>query len=167
MNFLKVFAAGLVLSGPVFTPRPAVAQEILKVVTSQRGVWDSAIPELGRDAGLFKKRGLQLDILYTQGGGETQQAVVSNSVDLGIAVGTLGVLGAYAKGAPLRVIGAEATGMADFWYVRADSKLQSIKDADANTTIAYSTNGSSTNMTVLAFLKEYNLRAKPVATGGP
>ena len=34
-------------------------------------------PELGQQAGIFKKHGLVLEILYTQGGGETQQAVIS------------------------------------------------------------------------------------------
>ena len=51
-----------------------------------------------------------LEIVYTQGGGETQQAVISGSVDIGVAAGVMGVLGAFSKGAPVRVIGAETTG---------------------------------------------------------
>ena len=34
-------------------------------------------------------------------------------------------------------------------------------------TIAYSTNGSSTHSIVLAFIKEFDLKAKPTATGNP
>ena len=45
-----------------------------------------------------------LDIVYTQGAGETQQAVISGSVDIGIAAGVMGVLSAYSKGAPVRII---------------------------------------------------------------
>ena len=41
-----------------------------------------------------------------------------------------------------------------------------MKDTDGKT-IAYSTNGASTHGVVLAFIKELNLKAKPVATGSP
>jgi NitT/TauT family transport system substrate-binding protein len=142
------------------------AQDKLKLAIGQRGNWDTAIPELGTRAGIFKKHGLELEMLYTQGGGETQQAVISRSVDIGLAAGTLGVVGAYSKGAPVRIIGAEATGLADYWYVRADSPIKALKDTEGKT-IAYSTNGSSTHGVVLAFIKENDLKAKPVATGGP
>ena len=96
---------------------PAVADD-LKLAVGQRGNWDTSIAEMGQRAGIFKKHGLELELLYTQGGGETQQAVLSRSVDIGVAVGTLGVLGVAAKGAPLRIIAGEMTGAGDlFWYV--------------------------------------------------
>ncbi|WP_315831822.1 ABC transporter substrate-binding protein [Bradyrhizobium prioriisuperbiae] len=143
------------------------AETKLKLAIGQRGNWDTSVAELGQRAGIFRKRGLDLDLLYTQGGGETMQAVISGSVEIGVAAGTLGVLGAFAKGAPVRIIGAQATGAADFWYVRADSRMQTIQDAGAGTTIAFSTNGSSTNSVVIGFVKEYKLNADLVATGGP
>jgi NitT/TauT family transport system substrate-binding protein len=93
--------------------------------------------------------------------------VISGSVDIGVAAGVMGVLGAYSKGAPVRVIGAETTGAADlFWYTRTDSAIKTLKDTDGKT-IAYSTNGSSTHGIVSAFIKQYGLKAKPTATGGP
>jgi len=49
-------------------------------------------------------------VFYTSGGGETQQAVISGSADIGVSPGTLGVLGAFAKGAPIRIISGSATG---------------------------------------------------------
>jgi NitT/TauT family transport system substrate-binding protein len=162
---LMLAAAGL-MSALGLAPMP-VSAETVKVAAGQRGNWDTAVSELGSKAGIFKKHGLELDIVYTQGGGETQQAVISGSADVGVAAGTLGVLGAFSKGAPVRILGAQATGAADFWYVRADSKLKSIKDADEATTVAYSTNGSSTHSIGLAFLKEFGLKAKLTATGSP
>ena len=76
--------------------------------------------EVGQRAGIFKKHGLVLDIVYTQGAGETQQAVISGSVDIGIAAGVMGVLSAFSKGAPVRIISAETTGAGDlYWYVKA------------------------------------------------
>jgi NitT/TauT family transport system substrate-binding protein len=146
---------------------PVLAQDTLKLAVGQRGNWDTSVSELGQRAGIFKKHGLNLEIVYTQGAGETQQAAISGSVDLGIAAGVMGVLGAYAKGAPVRVLGAETTGAADlFWYVRADSPIKTLKDTDGRT-LAYSTNGSSTHGIVSAFIRENGLKAKPTATGGP
>jgi len=145
----------------------AWAEDTLKLAIGQRGNWENAAPELGQKAGFFKKRGLTLELLYTQGAGETLQAVISGSVDLGIGVGTAGVLGAFAKGAPVRAIANSMTGADDlFWYVPAASPIKSIKDA-AGKTIAYSTTGSSTNLAVLAFIREFGVQVKPVATGSP
>ena len=145
----------------------AWAQDTLKLAIGQRGNWENAAPELGQKAGFFKKRGLNLELLYTQGAGETLQAVISSSVDIGVGVGTAGVLGAFAKGAPVRAIANSMTGADDlFWYVPAASPIKSIKDANGKT-IAFSTNGSSTNLAVLAFNREFGVQAKPVATGSP
>ncbi len=146
--------------------QPVRAQDTLKLAVGQRGNWNTAISEIGQRAGIFKKHGLVLDILYTSGGGETQQAVISGAVDIGTALGTMGALGAYAKGAPLRIIGAETTGGADYWYVPVASPIKTIRDADGKT-IAFSTVGSSTHGVVLDFLKLYGLKARAVATGNP
>jgi NitT/TauT family transport system substrate-binding protein len=145
----------------------AMAEDTLKLALGQRGNRENAAPELGQKAGFFKKHGLTLELLYTQGAGETLQAVISGSVDVGIGVGTAGVLGAFAKGAPVRAIANSTTGADDlFWYVPAASPIKNIKDA-AGKTIAYSTTGSSTNLAVLAFIREFGVQAKPVATGSP
>ena len=146
---------------------PAVAQDTLKVAAGQRGNWDTSICEVGQRAGIFKKHGIALEILYTQGGGETQQAVLSNSVEIGVGVGIMGVLGAFSKNAPVRIIGAETTGASDlYWYVPTASPIKTLKDTEGKT-IAYSTNGSSTHGIVTAYMKQYDLKAKPTATGGP
>jgi len=145
----------------------AAAQDTLKLTIGQRGNWDTSVSEVGQRAGIFKKHGLTLDIVYTQGSGETQQPVVAGAVDIGVAVGVMGALSFYAKGAPVRIIGAETTGAGDlYWYVKSDSPIKKLEDT-AGKTIAYSTNGSSTHGVVTAFMKQYNLTAKPTATGGP
>jgi NitT/TauT family transport system substrate-binding protein len=106
-----------------------------------------------------------LDIFYTQGAGETLQAVISGSADLGIGLGTLGVMGAYAKGAPIRIIGATMTGANDtYLYVPADSSIKNLKDADGRT-VAFSTVGSSTHMVVLGLERLAGVKLKSVAAG--
>jgi NitT/TauT family transport system substrate-binding protein len=156
--------AALVVS--LFAASPAPAADTLKVASPQRGSWEGAIPELGQQQGIFRKHGLDLDILYTAGGGETLQAVISGAVDVGLSAGTLGVMGAFAKNAPIRIIGASSTGSRElFWYVLASSPMKTIRDAKEGATIAYSTTGASTHISVLRFLSDYGLKAKPVATG--
>jgi NitT/TauT family transport system substrate-binding protein len=65
----------------------------------------------------------------------------------------------------VRIIGAEATGAADYWFVKTSSPIKTLKDLNGRT-IAYSTAGSSTESVVRAFIKENNLTtAKAVSTG--
>jgi NitT/TauT family transport system substrate-binding protein len=146
--------------------QPAFAADTLKLAIGQRGLWDSSFAEIGTQAGIFAKHGLELQVFYTSGGGETQQAVISGSADTGVSPGTLGVLGAYAKGAPIRIIAGEATGTAEYYFVRADSPVQKdFKGVTGEMTLAYSTAGSGTHITALRFMKEYGFTAKLVATG--
>jgi ABC-type nitrate/sulfonate/bicarbonate transport system substrate-binding protein len=160
MTLLLVIAAGGVL-----LPAAGRADDTLKLAVGAPNNWDSGVPDIGKRAGIFKKHGLDLDILYTNGGGETLQAVISGSVDLGIGAGTSSVLGAFAKGAPVRILLAGATGAGDlYWYVPAASPLKSFKDLDGKT-VAYSTNGASTHITALALIKHFAVSARPMSTG--
>jgi NitT/TauT family transport system substrate-binding protein len=163
---MKLFSL-LLGAATVLGAASASAEDTVKLAVGQRGNWDTSVSEIGQRAGIFKKHGLVLEMVYTHGSGETQQAVISGSTNIGIAAGVMGVLGAYSKGAPVRVIGAETTGAGDlYWYVKADSPIKSLKDTDGKT-LAYSTNGSSTHGVVKAFIKQYDLKAKPTAKGGP
>jgi NitT/TauT family transport system substrate-binding protein len=156
---------GLAVAASVSLPQMARAEDHLKVAVGARGVGETFVPELGQTAGIFQKHGLALDVLYTDGGGVTQQIVISDSAQIGIANGFLGTLGAFSKGAPLRVIGSTFTGGSQlFWYVRADSTIRSLKDT-AGKTVAFSTTGSSTHTAVLALKKFSGVDFKPTETG--
>jgi NitT/TauT family transport system substrate-binding protein len=141
------------------------AEDAIKVAIGQRGGWEQCVSELGQNAGIFKKHGLVLEALYTQGSGETIQIVLSGSVDVGIGPGTHAVFGAFSKGAPIRMIGASFTGARDqLYYVRADSPIATIKDANGRS-IGISTSGSSSNMLALALAKHFGITLVPTATG--
>src|SRR4030088_535343 len=146
----------------------ARAEDQLKLAIGQRGNWDTSFAEIGQRAGIFRSHGLALEIVYTQGSGETQQAVLSGGVDVGIAVGIMGALSAFSKGAPVRIIGAEATGAGDlYWYVKVDSPIKTLKDFSGKS-VAFSTVGASTHGVVTAFVKENDLTdTKLTATGSP
>jgi NitT/TauT family transport system substrate-binding protein len=164
-NGLKLLAAALFCAS--IACGSANAQDKLKLTVGQKGNWATSVAEVGQRAGFFKKHGLELELIYTQGSGETQQAVIAGSVDVGVAVGTLGALGAFAKGAPVRIIGAETTGASDlYWFVKKDSPIRTIQDFNGKT-VAYSTNGSSTHGVVLAYIQQYGIKPTLVATGSP
>jgi NitT/TauT family transport system substrate-binding protein len=158
----------LALVAALAATTPAVAQDALKLAIGQINNWENQAPTLGQDAGIFKKRNLTLENFGTQGAGETVQAVISGSADIGHGVGVAGVMRAFAHGAPVRVLLPAFTGTGDlYWYVKADSPLKSLKDTRPSNTIAFSTSGSSSNNIVLAFADELGAKAKPTATGGP
>src|SRR3977135_725073 len=117
--------------------------------------------------GSSRSMGWGLRISAPAGAGETMQPVISASADIGAGVGIAGVMRAFARGAPVRVLLPAFTGTGDlYWYVRADSPIKTLKDTTAQHTIAYSTSGSSSNNIVVAFGQELGLKAKPTATGG-
>ncbi len=144
----------------------ARADDTLKLAIGGFGFWSVEAPRVGQQAGIFKKHGIILELFPTAGAGETMQAVISGSADLGIGVGTSAVLGAFAKGAPVRIIGANFTGASDlYWYVKADSPIKSLKDLGPNNTLSFSTNGSSSHIVATALLRSVDSKAKPVAAG--
>jgi NitT/TauT family transport system substrate-binding protein len=146
-------------------PVPGWSDDTLRLAVGAPNNWDSGIPEIGKRAGIFARHGLGLDLLYTNGGGETMQAVISGSVDIGISAGTAGVLAAFAKGAPLRILLAGTTGASDlYWYVPAASPIKSFADLNGKS-VGYSTAGASTHLTLLALLKHFNVAARPVPAG--
>ena len=159
--------AGLLAGALALLTLPAAAEDKLKMAIGQINNWENQAPTLGQDAGFFKKHDIVLENFGTAGAGETVQAVISGSADLGGGVGVAGVLRAMAKGAPVRIIAPAFTGTSDlYWYVKADSPIKSLKDLTEKNTIAYSTNGSSSNNIVVAFVNELGVKAKPTSTGG-
>jgi NitT/TauT family transport system substrate-binding protein len=143
------------------------AADSLKVAISQRGFWDSSFLEFAQKEGFLKEANLDVEFFYTEGGGQTLQVITGGSVDVAMSNGLLGTIGAYAKGAPIRAISAQMTGANElFWYVKADSKIRSLRDATDDKTVAFSAPGSSSNLILLTLLKQAGSKAKPTATGG-
>lgn len=145
---------------------PALAQDRVRAAVGQRGNWDTLIISQGVEAGIFKQANLAVDITWTKGGAETLQAVITDSADVAIANGILGVIGAISRGAPVRIVSSQMTGAPDiYWYVKAESPVKSMKDMDGKT-MGYSRPGSSTNLVALALAEHYKVKPKLVSTGG-
>ena len=145
---------------------PALANEPIKIAAGARGNWETAAAELGLKSGIFKKHGLDAEVLWTQGSGETLQATAAGSADVGIGLGLAAAMAAWVKGAPILPIANASTGPDLYWYVPAASPIHSLKDA-AGKTMAYSTTGSSSYMALVALAKQYKVDVKPTGTGSP
>jgi NitT/TauT family transport system substrate-binding protein len=144
----------------------SASAETLKVAVAQRGFWNSTFIDVGLKQGYFKEAGLDLEILYTEGGASTLTPVIAGSIDIAMTNGVLGVVAAYAKGMPVKVISAEATGAAEaFWYARPESGIKRLADTHGKT-VAFSSPGSSTNLILLQLVNQEKVAPKLVATGG-
>lgn len=160
LGYMLFCAAAAGLSGQ------AIAQDQVRAAVGQRGNWDTLIISQGTAAGIFKRERIEVAITWTRGGAETLQAVITNSADVAIANGVLGVIGAISKGAPVRIVSSEMTGAPDiYWYVKADSPIKSMQDMDGKT-MGYSRPGSSTNLVALALAEYFKVKPKLVSTGG-
>ena len=128
-----MLSAALGLIAPLaLAAAPASAEDQLKMAIGQINNWENQAPTLGQDAGIFKKHGLVLENVGTRGAGETIQAVISGSADIGAGVGVAGVMRAFSKGAPVRILLPAFTGTGDiYWYVKADFADQEPEGRDA------------------------------------
>jgi NitT/TauT family transport system substrate-binding protein len=140
--------------------------EKVSVAIGQKGLWDTMVTLQGIEQGFFKKEGLDVSVTWTKGGSATLQAVMTGSTQYALANGTLGVLGAYGKGAPIRIVMAEMTGAPDlFWYVKNGSSVKSMKDTEGKT-FGFSRPGSSTHLVGLALADQAGVSPKMTPSGG-
>jgi NitT/TauT family transport system substrate-binding protein len=162
----KLLAALTVLSLVTLLHSTGQAADRLVVSSGHQSGWDALVINFGVRKGFFQAKGLDVQIVDMDTGAPTVQAVVSGSVDLAVGVGIPGFMAAAMKGAPLKMISANFTGAGDFaWYVRSNSPIKSFKDITPDTTVAYSSSGSSAQMVSLALMKEAGVNGRPVATG--
>jgi len=147
----------------------AVRTKII-VVVPHRVLFTVALPiYIAQEKGFYRESNIDVDAVFTRGGGENVQAVVSGDAQIGLGTGTLAVISAFVKKAPIKIVAAEITGMDAFWYVQSDTAIRKLEDL-AGKKIAYSRPGASSHMAVLAIadqLKAKGLKpAEPVSLGG-
>ena len=160
---LTIAATGLAILAT-----PALALDKIRMVNSTKVVFETEHPYAAKENGIFKKHGLDVSIIHGSGGAASLQAVITGSQDVVWGNGVLGVLSAYSKGAPIRILGSNIRGVPDlYWYVKADSPIKSFKDLKATDALAYSRPGSTTNLATIYIKKALGLKAKLVSAGGP
>lgn len=78
--------------------------QLTAVKVGHNGFSDETVFYLAREVGIFKKHGIDLELIYIPGGSLSMQALIGKSLDLLLAGGTPLVY-AQLKGADLRMIG--------------------------------------------------------------
>ena len=63
MTRIRQMAVAFTAAALLAAASPASAQDKLKLTIGQRGNWDTAIAQLGTKAGIFKKHGLELEMI--------------------------------------------------------------------------------------------------------
>jgi NitT/TauT family transport system substrate-binding protein len=159
---LKNLSRAVLAAAAMLTPMSqASAENALKVTVAHRGSWETAAPHLGQHAGIFKKHGIVLDLTYVDD--DPEVPVASGDADAAVGVGIMDALSAYAGKHPsLRIIGANMTGSANYWYVAAASPIKKVKDISGRT-VAYS---KADQYEAFDFLDHFGLKARPLMISG-
>jgi ABC-type nitrate/sulfonate/bicarbonate transport system substrate-binding protein len=169
-NLLFVLSVLLVLFTSASSTWAAAARTRIIIVVPHRVLFTVALPVyIAQEKGFYRENNIDVDAVFTRGGGENVQAVVSGDAQIGLGTGTLAVISAFVKKAPLKIAGAEITGMDAFWYVQGNTPMRKLEDL-AGKKIAYSRPGASSHMAVLAIAEQIKAKglkpAEPVSLGG-
>jgi NitT/TauT family transport system substrate-binding protein len=147
---------------------PAAAQYKMKIAAPHPTIMPSTFTIIARDMGFFAKEKLEVELLWTAGGADAQQATISGSVDLAVQTGLSGILAAIQRGAPVAIVGADMTGASDFvWYTTADKPFKTLADLGPNNTASFSRPGASTETVIRALLAHTKSKARAVPSGSP
>jgi NitT/TauT family transport system substrate-binding protein len=148
----------------------AVTRSKIIVVVPHRVLFTVALPVyIAHEKGFYRENNIDVDAVFTRGGGENVQAVVSGDAQIGLGTGTLAVVSAFVKKAPIKIAAAEITGMDAFWYVQSNTSIRKLEDL-AGKKVAYSRPGASSHMAVMAIADQIKAKglkpAEPVSLGG-
>jgi NitT/TauT family transport system substrate-binding protein len=122
---------------------PSLAQMKVRVGQPQAGTFQFVPLQVASEAGVFKRHGIDVDVVSFGGGPRVQQALAAGSIDVGIGSGP--ELAFVAKGAPEIAVAAIAN--APYSVVLAvlrDSPIKTAEDLKGKT-ISISSKGSLTD----------------------
>lgn len=132
-----VLTASLVFFGPVST---SFAADKLRAAKATSDTWTYVPLDIGVEEGIFAKYGLDVEVTVLSGGARFQQALASDSVDVGVSGSAAMAL--TAKGSPVIAVAATVGAPRGFSVVVAeDSPIRSVPDLKGKT-ISFGTNGS-------------------------
>jgi NitT/TauT family transport system substrate-binding protein len=167
MSFrLRSLAAGLAAAALAASSTVALAAEKVRAIDSTKTPFDHFALHQAKEQGFFKQQGLDVSVIFGDGGAATLQALITGNQDVAVGVGVLAVIGAYAKGAPVKIIGNTFKGADNvIWYVPKDSPIKSFKDLDGKQ-MAFSRPGSTTHLAAQYIIRALGIKPKLVSTGG-
>ena len=147
---------------------PAGAADKIKVAAPHPTIMPSTFIVLAEEFGFFKRHDIEVEVLWTAGGADAQQATINGSVDCAIQTGLGGILSAIQQGAPVVIGGSDMTGASDLiWYTRADKPFKTLADLGAGNTASFSRPGASSETVIKTLLAHYKSKARAVPSGSP
>lgn len=159
-------ALALAVSSALVAAAPAAARDKIRIAAPHPTILPTTIPTIAQRFGLFDKANLDVEVLWTAGGADAQQATVNGSVDVAVQTGTAGILSAIQRGAPVAIVAADATGAADVvWLVKAEKPWKSFADLQGNETVSFSRPGSSSDFTVRTLAEHFKAKVRFVPSG--
>lgn len=148
------------------TTGAASAADRVRLISSTKMPFEMFAPNQAQAEGYFKAENLDVPMIYGSGGAATLQTLITGSQDIASGVGVLSVISAFAKGAPVTIIGNGKRGVGElFWYVPKESKIKKFQDIGTRE-LAYSRPGSTTHLAVLFIKKALGLNSKLTSVGG-
>jgi NitT/TauT family transport system substrate-binding protein len=106
MSVRLAILAGTVIAAAALAT-PAFAEDMVRVGNPAGDDFHFSFANVGGEAGIFKKNGLELQITSLAGGAKLHAAMTAGSLDIALGAGT--DFGLIVKGAPERGVGALAT----------------------------------------------------------
>jgi ABC-type nitrate/sulfonate/bicarbonate transport system substrate-binding protein len=159
---ILAFAAALLLASPALS-----AEKVVVAKPTPTGYTFSIIT-LGVETGIFKKHGLDVEVITMGGGAKLAQAMISGSVDIGFSSGA--DFSYLTRGAPQRAVAAMAGPLLNIGIiVRPDNSVPTVADLKGRR-IGITTAGSLTDWAARELSRRQGWGPEGmqlVATGGP
>lgn len=113
----------------VFMSGPPIQAQTKMVVGKAVAKTFGFLPaDIGKDQGMFKKRGIDAEVVAFRGGAHLVQGIAAGSVDIGLD-GTTSTLIGIAKGTPIKVIAASRNSLAAMALIVSDrSGIKALED---------------------------------------
>jgi ABC-type nitrate/sulfonate/bicarbonate transport system substrate-binding protein len=139
---INTAAAAAALLGLMLAAGVARAETTLRLGKAQPNQFAFVPADVGVDAGIFKKHGIDLEISAFAGDAKEMQALTAGSID--IALGGGPAFATIVKGVPMKAVAAEANAPNTILLVvLKDGPIQSVDDLKGRT-VSVSTAGSLT-----------------------
>jgi ABC-type nitrate/sulfonate/bicarbonate transport system substrate-binding protein len=137
VSLLAATLAGILAA----TPAPALASETLRVGKAVPEAYSCVPLDVGIREGLFKESGVAIDEMAFAGDAKMQQAMASDSLDIGLGSGP--AMAFIAKGSPVKAVAAMAGPPLDLTIVVRPDGLKTAAELKGKT-VSVSTVGSLT-----------------------
>jgi len=157
MNFKKTFAF-VVLVGLIIGGGEQSWAQTTNVRIAFNGFGGIVPLYLGQDVGIFKKQGLNLEMIFIPGGSLSLQALIGKSLDL-LLTGGPPVVNGYLQGAKIKIIGG-VTNLLPYMFV-ATGGIRSAEQLKGKR-IGISRFGSNTDYVVRLALNQFALSPNDV-----